>query len=142
MREHRDPLRWVLLLVLALGVVLMHHVPAQAHEPAPVAAAAHAVGHSPAAAHAVGHSPVTAHTDHAPVAQVEHHGHPASPGHAALHLCLAIVVGFLVLLLPRLRRAARAVAGPPRALVAAPPALAPPPIPVPRRLAALCVLRH
>lgn len=131
-REHRDPLRWVLLLVLALGVVLMHHVPAQAHEPAPVAAAAHAVGHSP----------VTAHTDHAPVAQVEHHGHPASPGHAALHLCLAIVVGFLVLLLPRLRRAARAVAGPPRALVAAPPALAPPPVPVPRRLAALCVLRH
>ncbi|WP_143121719.1 hypothetical protein [Saccharopolyspora antimicrobica] len=118
MRERPGLLRWGLLLVLAFCVVLMHHVPAQQHEPAHQSAAA------------------------VQTAAVEHHEPPADSGHGALHLCLAIIAGFLVLLLPQLRRALRAAAELPRGLAVALPVLLPPPLPVPRRLAALCVLRR
>lgn len=109
-------LRWTLLLVLTLGVLLMHHVPAQhdSHH------AQHAV-----AAHAQVDSP-----DSAP------------DGHGALHLCLAIAASFLALVAPRLRL----VIGTPSDMSF--PRLrrtlerARPPDPLPRRLAALCVLRR
>lgn len=109
-------LRWILLLVLALGVLLMHHVPTQ-HDSHPTQ---HAV-----AAHAQADSP-----DSAP------------DGHDALHLCLAIAASFLALVAPRLRL----LIGTPSEMSL--PRLrrtleqARPPDPLPRRLAALCVLRR
>lgn len=116
-RERPQLLRWGLLLALAFCVVLMHHVPAQ-HESA----------HQPAAA--------------VQTVAVEHHEPPADSDHSALHLCLAIIAGFLVLLLPQLRRILQAAAELPRGLAVALPVLLPPPLPVPRRLAVLCVLRR
>ncbi|KAA5838136.1 hypothetical protein ABT337_05440 [Saccharopolyspora hirsuta] len=118
MRERPGLLRWGLLLALALCVVVMHHVPAQ---------------------HEQSHPPETAVVQ---TAAAEHHHPPAAPDHGALHLCLAIVVGFLLLLLPQLRRILRAAAELPRNLAVVLPVLVPPPLPVPRRLAALCVLRR
>ena len=117
MRVRSEALRWLLLVVLALGVALMHHVPAQHAQPqaAPTA---------------------TAHAEHsAPSDRTE----PSHDGHDLLHLCLAIAVGFLALLAPRLRPLGRAAIEPPRVLPAA--AAVPVPQPVPRRLAELCVLR-
>ncbi|MER5390484.1 hypothetical protein [Saccharopolyspora sp. NPDC002686] len=124
MRERPGLLRWGLLLVLAFCVVLMHHVPAQQHEQT----------HAP--------QPPAAVAMHAGAAEHHEQPAPAPDDHGALHLCLAIMLGFLVLLLPQLSRAIRAAAVLPRYLTAALPALLPPPLPVPRRLAALCVLRR
>ncbi|MFC7339975.1 hypothetical protein [Saccharopolyspora griseoalba] len=108
-------LRWILMAVLALGVAAMHHVPSQHAQPQ-IAATAHAEHPSPA-----------------------EHPEPSPTGHDLLHLCLAVAVGFLVLLAPRLRLLALA---PIEARRARPQAeavpLAPP---TPRRLAELCVLR-
>ncbi|MER7013581.1 hypothetical protein ABT324_19365 [Saccharopolyspora sp. NPDC000359] len=118
MRGRPGLLRWGLLLALALCVVVMHHVPAQ-----------HEQSHPPEAAVVQ-------------TAATEHHEPPATPDHDALHLCLAIVAGFLLLLLPQLRRLLRIAAELPRALLVVLPVLVPPPLPVPRRLAALCVLRR
>ncbi|MEV0697214.1 hypothetical protein AB0I53_04755 [Saccharopolyspora sp. NPDC050389] len=111
--------RWGLLIVLALGVVLMHHVPAQHHQP-----------HPPAA--------VAMHT----AMPAEHNEPPAAPDHGLLHLCLAIAAGFIALLLPLLRRIASASAETPKPLAITAFTRFRPPTPVPRRLAVLCVLRR
>ncbi|WP_190823231.1 hypothetical protein [Saccharopolyspora pogona] len=110
--------RWGILVVLALGVVLMHHVPAQHHESPPAAAAMHAG--MPA----------------------EHSEPPAAPDHGLLHLCLAIAAGFIALLLPLLHRIASALAETPKPLAITAFTRFRPPTPVPRRLAMLCVLRR
>ena len=115
MRVRSEAVRWLLLVVLALGVALMHHVPTQ-----------HAQPQAPAAAHAEQPGP----TDRT---------EPSHDGHDLLHLCLAVAVGFLALLAPRLRLLGRAAIEPLRVLPAA--AGAPVSQPVPRRLAELCVLR-
>ncbi|MEB3371231.1 hypothetical protein [Saccharopolyspora mangrovi] len=111
-------LRFALLLALALGVVLMHHVPAQ-HD-------AHHPQHS-AAAHA----------------QVEISDDSAAPdGHGALHLCLAVAASFLALLAPRLRLLLGTIAEMLLPRLRRTLERARPPDPLPRRLAALCVLRR
>ncbi|WP_148272033.1 hypothetical protein [Saccharopolyspora spinosa] len=112
--------RWGLLVVLALGVVLMHHVPAQHHESHPPAAVAMHHAGMPAG-----------------------HGEPpAAPDHGLLHLCLAIAAGFIALLLPLLHRIASALAESPKPLAITAFTHFRPPTPVPRRLAVLCVLRR
>ncbi|TDC87089.1 hypothetical protein E1161_26340 [Saccharopolyspora aridisoli] len=108
--------RWALLVALALGVVLMHHVPAQHHS------------------HHAGHVGVHA--------QVEASDDAAPDGHDALHLCLAIAASFLVLLAPRLRMAAVVTAEMFVPRIWRTLQRARPPDPSPRRLAALCVLRR
>jgi hypothetical protein len=126
-------MRWGLLVVLALCVVLMHHVPAehdQAHPPAAVAThAAMTTEHAQPPAAAV-------------VMTTEHGESPAAPDHGLLHLCLAVVVGFLAFVVPLLRRASGASAELPKRLVLASLDRFRPPTPVPRRLAVLCVLRR
>ncbi|GAA0503552.1 hypothetical protein [Saccharopolyspora thermophila] len=118
MRVRSEILRWGLLVALALCVVLMHHVPGEHDQPHPPAAAAHHV------------------------APVEHDPGPAAPDHGLLlHLCLAVLTGFVVLLLPLLHRALRAAHERGDHLVTAARDLFRPPTPVPRRLAALCVLQ-
>ncbi|MEV0053404.1 hypothetical protein AB0H34_23245 [Saccharopolyspora shandongensis] len=111
--------RWGLLVVLALGVVLMHHVPAQHHQSHPSAAMAT-------------HSAMP----------TEHSEPPAAPDHGLLHLCLAIAAGFIALLLPLLHRIASASAENPKPIAIRAFTLFRPPTPVPRRLAVLCVLRR
>ncbi|SFS89312.1 hypothetical protein [Saccharopolyspora flava] len=111
-------LRWALLLVLALGVVLMHHVPAQ-HEP----------HRHPATAQVQLTSELTA-SDH------------DSPAHGLLHLCLAVAASFLALLAPRLRADLGVIAEMPPPRFRRTLERARPPDPLPRRLAALCVLRR
>ncbi|PRX45458.1 hypothetical protein B0I33_109121 [Prauserella shujinwangii] len=108
--------RWVLLCLLALGVVLMHHTGAEA-EPPPTAHATHA-------AHTMAEG--TAHGDeHRPA-----DGHPApGGGHDLLHLCLAVAVaaGFaLALTLLSGRLAAGRAPGPRGAVVPRSAARAPP----------------
>lgn len=115
--------RWLLLVVLALGVALMHHVPSQ---------------HAQPQAAATVHAEHSAHADRTglnPADRTE----PSHDGHDLLHLCLAIAVGFLALLAPRLHLLGRAAIERPRVFPAA--ATVPVPRPVPRRLAELCVLR-
>lgn len=133
---------WVPLILLVLGVVVMHHVPA------------HSAGHrAPSTAHtAIGSGSLdqsTAalgspeHQTTAALGSPEHRlGVPAMPAHDPLHLCLAILAGLTMLLLPLLGtviRPVQVVAGsaavPVRGRPRAPPS-------VPRRLALLCVLRR
>ncbi|WP_406690427.1 DUF6153 family protein [Saccharopolyspora sp. ID03-671] len=111
-------LRWVLLLALALGVVLMHHVPAQ---------------------HDSHHSQHTA-TAQVQVAASEHDD--GSHEHDLLHLCLAVAASFLALLAPRLRADLGVIAEMPPPRFRRTLERARPPDPLPRRLAALCVLRR
>ncbi|GAB2678026.1 hypothetical protein GCM10027271_43750 [Saccharopolyspora gloriosae] len=163
--------RWVPLILLVLGVVVMHHVPA--HSAAHRAPSAHsALGAVPAE-----HPPtaVPESAEHEPAAALGSAGHPAvvlgvasperagaaeheviaapgasgvvldapaMPAHDPLHLCLAILAGLAMLLLPLLGGAIRPVpvvagsaAVPVRSRPRAPPS-------VPRRLALLCVLRR
>lgn len=131
--------RWCLLVLLVLGVVCMHHTPV-----------AHGV------MHASGPAAVTAHDSHvmkpggsamsgdagasAMTAPAAGDAHLA--GHDMLHLCLAILfaaaalLAFLVLRARRLPAAAEV-----RCVNRAGIGRYPPPVPVPRRLAALCVFR-
>lgn len=119
MRVRSELMRWGLLVVLALCVVLMHHVPAEHDQAHPVAAVAT-------------HAAMT----------TEHDESPVAPGHGLLHLCLAIVVGFLAFAIPLFRRILSASADLPIRLVLASLDRFRPPTPVPRRLAVLCVLRR
>ncbi|QIZ33665.1 hypothetical protein [Saccharopolyspora sp. ASAGF58] len=131
--------RWGLLVVLALGVVLMHHMPAQHHESHPPAAPAAAAMH---AGMPTEHSePPAAAAMHAGM-PTERRELPAAPDHGLLHLCLAIAAGFIALLLPVLHRIASALAGTPKPLAITAFTRFRPPTPVPRRLAMLCVLRR
>ncbi|MBB5157672.1 hypothetical protein [Saccharopolyspora phatthalungensis] len=120
MRIRSELMRWGLLVVLALCVVLMHHVPAQHdhahHAPAAVATAA--------------------------MPTPDHGEPPPAPDHGLLHLCLAIIAGFFALLLPFLRRIASGFAELPGLLARTALDRFRPPTPVPRRLAVLCVLRR
>lgn len=109
--------RWALLVAIALGVVLMHHVPAQ-HD-------AHHAQHT-AGVHV----------------QVETSDDAAPGGHDALHLCLAVMATFLVLLAPRLRLTVVVTAEMLLPRNRRTLQRARPPDPLPRRLAALCVLRR
>ena len=71
----------------------------------------------------------------------EHSGAPIPSPHDLLHLCLAILIGFAAFFLARVRcRRGTATPGP-GSLLAVPGARTRPPVPVARRLAALCVLR-
>ncbi|MCX2729369.1 hypothetical protein OOZ19_03880 [Saccharopolyspora sp. NFXS83] len=124
--------RWVPLILLVLGVVVMHHVPAHsaAHRAPSTAHAASGAG--------LAEHEMTAASLGAPVAVA---GAPSMPAHDPLHLCLAILAGLALLLLPLLGNAIRPVpvlagsaAVPVRSRPRAPPS-------VPRRLAELCVLR-
>ena len=129
-------LRWTLLLVLALGVLLMHHVPTQ-HVP---------TQHAPA--HHVSAQPVPAqHDSHQVQRSVSAHAQvdssdTAPDGHGVLHLCLALAVTFLALLAPRLGRAVGAPVEVSLPRLRRTLERARPPDPLPRRLAALCVLRR
>ncbi|MBE9375960.1 hypothetical protein IQ251_16030 [Saccharopolyspora sp. HNM0983] len=130
--------RWLLLLALSAGMVLMHHVPG-----------GHGEHHSPAAA---------ASTEHGAAPPAHAAPDPAAPAHAAadqtggepgpvqlddlLHLCLAIIAGAALLLLD-LRRNRGPLHGLPtiRTPRVHPVSRRRPPPPVRRRLAELCVLR-
>lgn len=121
--------RWVPLILLVLGVVLMHHVPAHS--------ASH---HGPSAAHTSVDAGPGEHNMAAEAARAVIEA-PPMPAHDPLHLCLAILAGLAVLLLPLLGNTIRhapspagAAAIPVRSRPRAPPS-------VPRRLAELCVLR-
>lgn len=134
--------RWSLLALLVLGVVFMHHAPVgHSAMSAPASAAvsvshhAHAMkpGESVPAADTTAETVVTASTavDAAHVA-----------GHDVLHMCLAILVAaaaLLAFLVLRLwMRPAEVLA---RSVIRAGIERFPPPVPVPRKLAALCVFR-
>jgi hypothetical protein len=122
--------RWLLLVALVLGVALMHHIPASGGHGAHGNAAAVAAAHSAAADH--GSCPC----DHVSPAPAD------DTGHAMLHLCLAIIVGVAVVVALWLRRVLRpAVQSLNRVLSRAGRERFRPPLPVPRRLAVLCVLR-
>ncbi len=140
MRVRWSAWRWVVLVALALGVVLMHH--------APIAHGAHSsAAHTVSAAHHA-HAAVSVAPEPACGCEADHAASAvpgdSTPGsHSLLHLCLAIMTA-----------AATAVAGLWLSRMLRPCALSltrppsrqmreqlRPPIPVPRRLAVLCVLR-
>lgn len=127
--------RWTLLALLVLGVVCMHHAPV-----------AHAIAHAPASAvvsaghqdHAMKQDVLAVNVAAATNVAV---GDVYADGHAMLHLCLAILVAAATLLAVLglgLRRPSAAIQV--RRLQAGIGRF-PPPVPVPRRLAALCVFR-
>ena len=124
-------LRWTLLLVLALGVLLMHHVPTQ-HAPT------HHVSAQPVPAQHDSHQVQRSVSAHAQVDSSD----TAPDGHGVLHLCLALAVTFLALLAPRLGRAVGAPVEVSLPRLRRTLERARPPDPLPRRLAALCVLRR
>lgn len=124
--------RWGLLIALALGVVLMHHTPGP-HVSASPPAHTHAMSAAPATAASEGGCEC-AHSG-------EHSGGPISSGHDALHLCLAILIGFAVFALMALRRGPGATVPSPGRGLSSPGLRRRPPIPVSRRLAVLCVMR-
>jgi hypothetical protein len=121
------PWRWGLLAVLLLGLVLMHHVPGHPeHEAAHPAVAVSGLERGPGAA--APSCPCPADTPPAP---------------ALLHLCLAVAAAGVLVLVPLLRALQGPVAGAGaggQAVRSVLGYLQPPP-PVPRRLAALGVLR-
>lgn len=126
-------LRWGLLVALLLGVVLMHHIPYQHDRP-------HA--EPPSAVTAELPLPSATSDDGCDCHHAsEHSGAPTPSPHDLLHLCLAILIGFAAFFLARVRcRRGTATPGP-GSLLAVPGARTRPPVPVARRLAALCVLR-
>jgi hypothetical protein len=83
---------------------------------------------------------------HAPPARPAPHDDPGGGGHGApdlLHLCLAVLAGAAVVVIALVllqRRRHRVGAGPGRTAGTCPGSRGPP-LPVPRRLALLCVLR-
>lgn len=132
---------WGLLAVLVLSVVVMHHAPmhgtSKTAAPASTAAAVPASPGTPHSPH--GHNPNEPQIAPATATGQEHLQAPS--GHGLLHLCLAILAGLALLLV-----AAKGIllpAPPARAGPRMPTALGwlAPPVPVPRRLATLCVLR-
>ncbi|WP_460442286.1 DUF6153 family protein [Amycolatopsis stemonae] len=125
MTRHSVPARWLLLCALALGVVAMHHVPAEhgSMAPMPVSAAAHESLSMPGPQEPDRLSP---------------------PGHSPLHECLAVLTAVVVLLLVTvlLRRRPRPVALVRRPAGGRRVARPPPTAPAGRLLlAAHCVLR-
>lgn len=129
---------WGLLAALLLGLVLMHHVPSHGGhdaESAAVSAAAAASGMA-----------MTDGPAQCPCPAVDHNAPPPSgsgePGTTALlHLCMAILaaLGGMLAAGGMLRGTiSRTVGSPGRRFGVA---YLRPPVPVPRRLAALCVLR-
>lgn len=132
MRVRSRIFRWGLLLTLTLGVVLMHHTPGTHDATSP-----------PAHTHAVSAASITATAEgacecHTPM---DHFGALFSSGHGALHLCLAILIGFAVTSLVTLGRGPDATAPGLKRGLAPPGGPRRPPIPVARRLAVLCVMR-
>ena len=138
--------RWILLALLALGVVCMHHAPL-AHEHAhgfmatpmpPVVSAAHQAS-AGSGQHTADPGQATAVlTPLAPMAA----GHDSAAGHEWLHMCLAILVAAATLLAYLvLRTMVLPAPGSTASAIRVGTERFPPPEPVPRRLAALCVLR-
>ncbi len=132
---------WGLLAVLVLSVVVMHHAPMHGTTttpaPASTSAPVSAGPGTPQTPH--GHDPDEPRA--APETATGHKHLQAPSDHGMLHLCLAVFAGLALflaaakgLLLPAL---------PPRAGPRMRTALGwlAPPVPVPRRLARLCVLR-
>lgn len=129
--------RWVLLLALTAGMVLMHHVPGGHGQHHPAAAAT-----APATSDHGQHQ--SAHEAPPTAEQAQHNTDQPGPVQLddLLHLCLAIIAGAALLLLNRLRNrgalpgipAVRFSPPLPRARRRRPP-------PTRRRLAELCVLR-
>ena len=82
-------MRWALVAVVALGLVGMHHLVIACHHAAPVVSAG---------------AVAADHAHHAPVPPAEHEEHGAV---GAAAVCLAVLLGFLSLLVPPLRARAR-----------------------------------
>lgn len=126
-------LLWGTVAALLLGLIAMHHAPSHGGH----------VGHRGVAA-----SQVTTAGDMAgcdcPPDPASSPGGGSSSLELLLHLCQAVLGAGVALLVARLLlRVLRFLPGAPRrpSVTAARVARAPPPTPVPRRLAALCVLR-
>ncbi|QGK68600.1 hypothetical protein GIY23_02645 [Allosaccharopolyspora coralli] len=142
MRRTSGIYRWGLLILLTFAVMVMHHAPGlhdQAHEvPSPAGSAAQTQHHrahdEPVRVEAgeVTTSPATTGLGD------ETHG---SSSHDVLHLCLTIMLGFALLLFSAVTGEIRVRL--PRASSERRPGLHRfrPALPVPRRLAMLCVLR-
>lgn len=131
MHVRSQVVRWGLLLALALGLVLMHHIPRPHDSTSPPAHAVSAASITEVAGEACDRHPST-----------DHSGAPlSSPGHGALHLCLAILIGFAVVWLLALRLSPCTTAPGLKHGLAPPGEDEHPPIPVSRRLAVLCVMR-
>lgn len=141
--RHSALARWVLLLALSAGMVLMHHIPGEHnahHSPSPAATASATTGHQQ---HQPAHATLPA-TEHADLSAADQNTVEHGPVQLddLLHLCLAIIAGAAALLLTRhwkrgslLGRSAVRFSPPcPRDRRRRPP-------PVRRRLAELCVLR-
>lgn len=133
--------RWGLLILLAFAVMVMHHAPGlhdQAHEVPPAVSAVqtqHHQAHDPSVpVETSGARTASAATDVGDETQ-------GSSSHGMLHLCLTIMLGFALLLFSTVTGEVRSRL--PRATSERRAGLHRfrPPLPVPRRLAMLCVLR-
>lgn len=87
---YRSALRWALLCALAFGVVGMHHLEQPSGHSVSMASTAHLPGDGTPAAMS---SPGPLEQTSAPVAQKS-----GGPMHSMLHLCLAILLGAISLL--------------------------------------------
>lgn len=136
---------WWLLVLLAFGVVAMHHAP-MAHAggasppgtPPPVSAAHHAAHDSvgpnqPMSASAGGDT-----ATHVPL--VDEADQPGVD-HGLLHLCLAVLAGAAAVVIASLALRILPATASLRSSIPMGIGRARPPPPVPRRLAVLCVLR-
>lgn len=140
MQGRSRPLRWGMLVVLALGVILMHHAPAL-HTPAhegPAVAAVHSTQVHTIAGSA---SLMEQASEKTMLSKVSNPDDTLDSSHAMLHMCLAIVTGLALLLLTAATgllqvRLPWAKHAPYKSR-----SRFRPPLPVPRRLAVLCVLR-
>lgn len=133
--------RWLMLVLLAFGVVVMHHAPLMhVQEPAPPAATASHLAHADQAMPAGGDG--GEHGIHGSLVSAGG-GSDVGTGHGFLHLCLAILAAAAAGLLAVLLSRARVVLQWPSTWspLEACAGWFPPPLPVPRRLAVLCVLR-
>ena len=129
---------WWLLVLVAFGVVAMHHAPIAHGGPSAMPPAVSAAHHSEGA-----HPPLpTTHGGETAI-HVTHAsaGDEPGTGHGLLHLCLAVLVAAAVVVLAWLTLWIGPDTSSHRSSVRTAIGRARPPLPVPRRLAVLCVLR-
>lgn len=133
--------RWGLMVALAFGVLSMHHIPAHADHGATKAPYAAGGAHGLDAVSA-GHEAAPCDCDSS--TRTPREGTVPAPGSPLLHLCLAIALtamATIAVLAMRRGIPCPVIQGFGRSVARIGARHLRPPIPVPRRLAVLCVLR-
>lgn len=134
--------RWFLLVLLVLGVVAMHHAPLAPtfRDESPRTSVSTASQHARSGDADRTVSAVDGSEEDTSAFAVASGGE-SGIGHGLLHLCLTILTAAAAFLAVSARRVVLPTSGPKRQLGWTSSNRQPPSLPVPRRLAVLCVLR-